>query len=104
YKLERQSLAAFSVTCTFVRQARSSTFVSHALLLGGALMRNNIQAVLDDEGADCTMNGLYMVTAGQLADSHTLVDHAKPHGTSRQVYKGVLDKTAQAVFDGHVIV
>lgn len=104
YKIERQALSAFNVTSTFVRQARNSTFASHAILLGGAIVRNNIHAILDDEGADCTMNGLYMVTGKQLVDSHTLVDHVKPHGTSRQVYKGVLDQTAQAVFDGHVIV
>ena len=39
-----------------------------------------------------------------MIDSHTWIDHARPHGGSREYYKGVLDGKAQAVFDGQVIV
>lgn len=104
YKIVRGGAATYQVSSTHVSQARSSFYQSHAFLLSGALVRNNIQINLGAEGAECVLNGLYMVTGKQLMDSHTLVDHVKPHGTSRQLYKGVLDETAQAVFDGHVIV
>lgn len=104
YKLVRPSPSASQVTTTYVHQARDSQYQSHVFLQGGALIRNNIDVVLDGEGAECTLNGLYRVTGHQVADSHTRIDHVKPHGTSHQLYKGVLDESAQAVFDGAVIV
>ena len=41
-----------------VRPARS-----HSISLGGALVRNDIVAVSDGEGVDCTLNGLYLADA-----------------------------------------
>jgi len=63
-----------------------------------------MSVLLDGEGADCTLNGLYVVSGDQHVDHHTLVDHARPHGTSRQLYKGVLDGRSRGVFDGVVVV
>ena len=37
-------------------------------------------------------------------DHHTCIDHAKPRGTSRENYKGVLDGAARAVFNGKIVV
>jgi Fe-S cluster assembly protein SufD len=37
-------------------------------------------------------------------DNHTLIDHAKPHGTSHELYKGILDGQASAVFNGKIYV
>jgi Fe-S cluster assembly protein SufD len=33
-----------------------------------------------------------------------VIDHAKPHGTSRELYKGILDGKARGVFNGKIIV
>jgi len=82
----------------------SSAFTSHSIALGGGLTRNDVSVLLDGEGADCTLNGLYVVSGDQHVDHHTLVDHARPHGTSRQLYKGVLDGRSRGVFDGLVVV
>ena len=48
------------------------------------------------------MNGLYLADGRQQVDNQTVVEHAKPHGTSRGLYKGVLDGQARAVFNGLV--
>lgn len=104
YKLEREKPQAFHISTLQVHQARSSAFTSHAILLGGALVRSNINVVLDSEGAECDLNGLYLVTGRQHVDSHTLIDHVKPHGASREYYKGILDEQAHGVFDGRIIV
>jgi Fe-S cluster assembly protein SufD len=104
YKLERESPEAFHISTLQVQQARNSQLVSNAILLGGALARNNINVVLAAEGAECELNGFYIATGEQLLDSHTLIDHAKPHGTSREYYKGILDQRSHGVFDGHIIV
>ena len=37
-------------------------------------------------------------------DNHTLIDHAKPHGTSRELYKGIMDGKSRGVFHGKIIV
>jgi Fe-S cluster assembly protein SufD len=104
YKLQRESVQAFHVAALGASQAKSSTFVSHVITLGGAIARNEVASTLGGEGADCTMNGLYEATGRQLVDNHTTIDHAKPHGTSRQLYKGILDGHAHGVFNGKVIV
>jgi Fe-S cluster assembly protein SufD len=104
YKVQRESKQAYHISTIEVRQARGSRYRSHAALLGAALSRNNIQVRLEAEGAECSLDGLYLVGGKQLSDTHTLVDHIRPHGTSREYYKGILDEKAQGVFEGHVIV
>jgi Fe-S cluster assembly protein SufD len=104
YKLQRESKEAFHVATLQVHQARSSTFASHSIALGGALVRNDVNVVLDGEGSECTLNGLYMATGQQHVDNHTRIDHARPHGLSRQLYKGVLGGQSHGVFDGKIVV
>ena len=103
-RLQREATEAFHVAATDVVMRRDSTFTSHSLALGGGLVRNDVSVLLDGEGADCTLNGLYVVSGEQHVDHHTVVDHARPHGTSRQLYKGVLDGHSRGVFDGLVVV
>jgi len=71
---------------------------------GGALTRNDLVVVQKAPGASSTLNGLYLAQAAQHVDNHTTVDHAAPHGTSVEHYRGILDGRSRAVFDGKVIV
>jgi Fe-S cluster assembly protein SufD len=103
-KLEREGDAAFHVATTAVSLGRNSTFTSHSISLGGALARNDVNVRLDAEGADCTLNGLFLGNGTQLLDNHTLIDHAMPHGTSRELYKGILDGKSRGIFHGTIIV
>ena len=59
---------------------------------------------LDGEGADVTLNGLYMPRGDQHHDNPVLVVHAAPRCTSRQLYKGVVDDHGHGVFNGHIVV
>jgi Fe-S cluster assembly protein SufD len=104
YKIQRESGKAFHIATFQVQQGRSSNFSSHSIALGGSLARNEVNAVLDAEGCECTLNGLYMAGGRQLMDNHTRIDHAKPHGTSHELYKGILDDTARGVFNGKICV
>jgi Fe-S cluster assembly protein SufD len=104
YKLQQEALNAYHIGELHVEQARDSVFISHSISLGGALVRNDLRAVLGAEGADCTLNGLYLAGGRQHVDNHTRIDHAKPHGTSRELYKGILDGAARGVFNGKVVV
>jgi Fe-S cluster assembly protein SufD len=87
-----------------LQAARSATFLSHAFSLGGAIVRNDLGAVLGGEGIDCTLNGLYLADGETLVDNHTTIDHAKPHCGSHEVYKGILGGKARGVFNGKIIV
>jgi Fe-S cluster assembly protein SufD len=95
---------AYHVGSTHILQERSSSFTSHSVSLGGALIRNNITAVLNGEGAECTLNGLYCLTGDQHVDNHTAIDHAKPHCNSHELYKGILDGHSSGVFNGKIMV
>ena len=103
-RVQLESPEAFHMATLQVQQERSSTVVSHAIGLGGVLVRNEVNAVLGGEGSDCTLNGLYLVTGQQLIDNHTQIDHVQAHCTSRELYKGVLDGKARGVFNGKIVV
>jgi Fe-S cluster assembly protein SufD len=102
--LQRQGEEAFHLSALDVEQQRSSRFVSHLFSMGGAVARDEIHARLTGEGADTLLNGLFLTVGEQKADLLTVVDHAVPHGTSRQTYRGVLDGRSRGSFTGRVIV
>jgi Fe-S cluster assembly protein SufD len=104
YRLQLESPQAFHIGTLQVQQERSSTLVSHSIAAGGALVRNETNSILDGEGSECTLNGLYMVTGRQHVDNHTRIDHVKAHCTSRELYKGVLDGNSRGVFNGKIVV
>jgi Fe-S cluster assembly protein SufD len=72
--------------------------------LGGALARTDLAVVLAAEGAECELNGLFVGKGTQHLDNHTLIDHAEPHGVSRELYKGIMDDSSRGVFHGTIIV
>lgn len=83
---------------------RSASLASHAVSIGGGLVRHDVDVVLDGEGGEVTLNGLYALSGSQHVDNHTLIDHARPNCTSRELYKGVLDGRSRGIFDGTIIV
>ncbi len=104
YKVEEESVDAFHVASMHINAGRSSNVSTHAFTLGGRIVRNDIIAVLDGEGAECTLNGLYLADGERLVDTHTTIDHAKAHCPSHEIYKGILGGRARAVFNGKIIV
>jgi Fe-S cluster assembly protein SufD len=103
-RIGQDSSQAFHVSKLRARQLRDSRFAAHSVSLGGALVRNDIHAILDGEGAECLLNGLFALADSQHVDNSTVLDHAQPLGTSREYYKGVLDGKSQGVFNGRIIV
>ena len=45
-----------------------------------------------------------MVDSDQHTDTHSVIDHKQPHCASHQLYKGILDGNARAVFNGKIFV
>ena len=104
HRLQQESDKAFHFGRLVFRQERSSNVATHSIATGGALVREEVKAVLDGEGAEATLAGLYVITGRQHIDNQTTLDHAQPHCSSREVYKGVLDGESSAVFNGKIIV
>jgi len=104
YKVQEESSDAYHLAGMYLHGARNGNFSSHSLTFGGAIVRNDVIAVLDGEGIDCTLNGLYLGGGKQLIDNHTTIDHAQPHCGSHEVYKGILADQSRAVFNGKIVV
>jgi Fe-S cluster assembly protein SufD len=104
YKVQYESTGAYHVGSMHVQAQRSATCAAHSVSLGGALVRNDVIAVLNGEGVECTLNGLYVADAQRLVDNHTTIDHAQPHCGSREIYKGILADRARGIFNGKIVV
>jgi Fe-S cluster assembly protein SufD len=102
YRVQREGASTFHVGLTHLHIGRSASASSHALAVGGQIARHDSVAVLAGQGADCTLNGLYLASGDQLLDNHTEIDHAKPNGTSHELYKGILAGRAKGVFNGRI--
>ena len=104
YKLQREAEGAFHVSTLAVELGRDATFSDHNVCVGGALVRQHVEARFAGQGGDCALFGLFIGDGTQHHDTHSLVDHAVPHCTSRQLYKGVLGGRSRGVFHGKIVV
>jgi Fe-S cluster assembly protein SufD len=104
YRLQRESSRAFHVSTTAAALGPKSRYDTTSITMGARLSRHDIEVVMDHEGAECWVDGLYVVGSDQHADTHSVIDHKQPHCTSHQLYKGILDGNARAVFNGKIFV
>ena len=94
----------FHLSTTEVRLGRDAHFDSFIVSLTGQLTRNEVTVILDGEGAECALNGLYLNDGDRLIDNYLYVEHRKPRCRSRMGYRGILDGASNAVFTGKVLV
>ena len=104
YTDQREIDTAFHIAALYIQLQRNAVVKSRAVTLGGRLVRNDIVGVLGGEGAHVSLDGVYLVDGDRLVDNHTTIDHALPHCTSHELYKGILDGKSKAVFNGRIIV
>ncbi|MCU0234424.1 MAG: Fe-S cluster assembly protein SufD [Thermoanaerobaculales bacterium] len=102
--VQEVSEAASLVALRHVELAAGSRYSSQAISLGGALARTDIEVVLAGERAEAALDGLSLTDGEQQAESHVLVRHARPHGSSTQLYKSVLGGASRSVFNGRIVV
>ncbi len=104
YKVQLENNRSYHIGTTHVHQEKSSVFSSFVVTLDGAFVRNNLTVVLNAEGIEAHLFGLYLPNQKQHIDNHTLVDHQKPNCNSNEIYKGIIDDHASAVFNGKIFV
>ncbi len=102
YIVQTQSPSAYQVCGVWVKQARGSRFSCRTITLGGGLVRNDLRVALNGSGAHCGLLGAYSVSGKQHVDNHTTIVHQAGNCTSNELYKGVLDQRARAVFHGRI--
>jgi Fe-S cluster assembly protein SufD len=104
YKLQNKDEEATVITNNFIKQGRDSHTRSNTITLNGGLIRNDTLVKMNGRGGESEVYGLYLVDRRQFVDNHVFVDHAVSDCTSRQLFKGIADDNAHAVFNGHILV
>lgn len=104
YKLQNLNNSSTLLNSTWFQQEAGSRLNTFAITLNGGLIRNYSNAKLNGKGADAHIYGLYLMDKKQHVDNRVFVEHAVPDCTSNELFKGILDDEASAVFNGHVMV
>jgi Fe-S cluster assembly protein SufD len=104
YKIQNDSTQTNHVSTTHFRLVGKSVVHSVTISLNGGIVRNNLNMVLEAEHSEAGMYGLYFLKDQAHVDNHTVVDNVKPHSLSNELYKGVIDDSATAVFNGKIFV
>jgi Fe-S cluster assembly protein SufD len=103
-KLQRQNRKSFFLNRSFADIGRDAHYESYTISLGALFSRNDVVATQQDTGIQCTLDGLVMLSGNQFSDTHSVMDHAKPHGESHQLHKVILLDRAHSVFNGKIFV
>ncbi|HVS63975.1 MAG TPA: Fe-S cluster assembly protein SufD [Thermoanaerobaculia bacterium] len=104
YRVEAESTETTHLATLQVELERSAALLSLSLSYGGGLVRNDMGGAMRGEGSNCTLDGLYFITGRQHVDFHMRMDHIAPHCSSHELFKGILDQRARAVFNGLIYV
>jgi Fe-S cluster assembly protein SufD len=104
YSIQADHGNRYQFVQTSIWQANHSRANCYTFTLDGKFVRNNLQLILDGEGCESHMYGLYLLHGETIADNHTVVDHKKPNSYSNELYKGVLEGSAKGVFNGKIFV
>jgi Fe-S cluster assembly protein SufD len=94
--------SSFHLASLGVHVAKSASYASRVMTLGGSLSRLDLTAALAGEGARAVLDGVYHAASGEEVGHATLVVHDAPRSASEERYRGVIDGAGHAVFDGTV--
>ncbi len=104
YKIQNKGRNSALITNSFFHQKKSSNVYSNIITLNGGFTKNIMDVSLVEPGCTSNHYGLYLVDSNQHVDNQLYIDHLAPDCYSNQLYKGILDDEARAVFSGKVLV
>jgi Fe-S cluster assembly protein SufD len=104
YRLQREAENGFHVGALEASLGRNCNGTTHGITLSGPLVRNDLHVVLNGEGSECVLNGLYLMDGQDHVDNHTEIEHVRPRARSLELYKGILSGRARGVFNGKIVV
>ena len=100
-RVQRESPEAFHLSTLRAEVGRGAQYHSRTLSFGARLSRQEPHVRLA-EGAEATLDGLALLEAEQVADTHSFLHHAEPNAASHQLHKCIVDGRARAVFNGQI--
>lgn len=103
-RIQHEDESAYHIGTAWSRQGRDSRYTAFNIDLGAKLARHDTRAVLNGDGGNINLYGLYLTSGEQHVDNHTILDHARPHCDSRELYKGILAGRSRTIFSGRIIV
>lgn len=103
-KLQNECENNIHLNSEYIQQADDSNFTINTITLNGTLVRNNLNINVEGQNCETHLNGAYLLKENQHVDNHTTVDHLKPNCESHELYKGIINDQATAVFNGKVFV
>lgn len=103
-RIQRESPEAFHMASLEARVERGGRYESRTVSFGAALSRQSPRVLLAGEDAELQLDGLALLGAGQVADTHSCIDHAHPRCSSRQLHKCIADGRSRAIFNGRIVV
>ncbi len=104
YKLQNLNNSSTLISSIYFRMEAAAKLGSHYISLNGGIIRNNIRLLFNGPHGNASIWGLYLMDRKQHVDNHLFIDHAHPDCTSNEMFKGILDENARAIFNGHVLV
>ena len=104
YKIQNDAATSSQVSTTHIRQTGKSYTHIVTVSLNGDIVRNNLNVVLEAEYCEAHLYGLYFQNGHTHIDNHTVVDNVKPNCLSNELYKGVMNDSSSAVFNGKIFV
>ena len=104
YELEETHTGTTRLSNLYVRQEAGSNVLLNGMTLTNGTTRNTTRVLLAGENASLDLCGMAIADRNQHVDTRTVVEHAVPSCTSRQLFKNVLDDHATGAFSGLVLV
>jgi len=104
YKIQNDGAQTSQVSTTHFRQTGKSYIHAVTVSLNGDIVRNNLNIVMEADHAEAHLYGLYFLQGKTHVDNHTVVDNVRPNCLSNELYKGIINDQASAVFNGKIFV
>ncbi len=104
YKIQNDGTQNSQVSTTHFRQTGKSLISAVTISLNGGIIRNNLNIAMEASHSEAHMYGLYFLKGNTHVDNHTVVDNVQPNCQSNELYKGIIDENATAVFNGKIFV
>lgn len=102
FRLQAEGPAALHTSALYAGLARDARYDGFTMASGASMARMAVDAELAGEGAVFSIGGVGLLRGRQHLDMPVTVDHAMPHGTSTQTFRGVLEDRAHWVFQGRI--
>ncbi|MCX7908278.1 MAG: Fe-S cluster assembly protein SufD [Ignavibacteria bacterium] len=81
-----------------------ATLKINTFSLNNYFVRNNLNVLFNEPYGTAFLNGIYFTADDEFVDNHTLVLHNQPNCISDENFRGILDGTGRAVFNGKIYV